>query len=52
MAAEKAFLLPVVIDDTHEGDARVPETSSTKYSGRGWVAGSRRPLSSSKCRTC
>ena len=25
MAAEKAFLLPVVIDDTSEGDARVPE---------------------------
>jgi TolB-like protein len=25
MAAEKAFLLPVVIDSTHEGDARVPD---------------------------
>jgi hypothetical protein len=25
MAAEKAFLLPVVIDGTHEGDARVPD---------------------------
>ncbi len=25
MAADKAFLLPVVIDGTHEGDARVPE---------------------------
>jgi TolB-like protein len=25
MAADRAFLLPVVIDGTHEGDARVPE---------------------------
>lgn len=25
MASDKAFLLPVVIDGTHEGDARVPE---------------------------
>ena len=25
MAGDKAFLLPVVIDGTHEGDARVPE---------------------------
>lgn len=37
MAAEKPFLLPVVIDDTHEADARVPdkfhEVQWTRLSG-------------------